>query len=338
MTDCISNITKKLEFIKDAVETIDVGHIHPILKIPAKYSISTGGKHLRPLICTLCAEALEGDYQATKHAFLALELFHNGTLVHDDIIDEDAYRRGTPSTQTKFGEKRAVLTGDALLSLGLVNAAMTGKPEIVNWLSETSLKMVQGVALQTFSRRRLISTEEYLHINYLKSGSLFEAAAAIGGLMVSGDREKMRTLTLFGRAFGNAYQIRDDVYGVYSKDENDDHVRSDIINGDISLPFIYALESELVSETDRDTLKGLHQGLIKDPQPENVKRIYEETGAIERSIATMKGFAEEGRRQLMSLESNPALETLDYLLNEYYMGFGCGAEICLSYQRTQVIY
>jgi len=337
MTDFTSSITEKLDFIRKVVKTINVEHIHPILKIPVKYSISTGGKHLRPLICTLCAEALEGDYRTTKRAFLALELFHNGTLVHDDIIDEDAYRRGTPSTQTKFGEKRAVLTGDALLSLGLVNAATTGKPEIVNWLSETSLKMVQGVALQTFCRRKLISMDEYLHINYLKSGSLFEAAAAIGGQMVSSDLDKIRTLTLFGKAFGNAYQIRDDVYGVYSKDKSDDCVRSDILNGDISLPLIYALESELVTETDRETLKGLYQGLIKDPQPENVQRIYEETGAIERSIATMKSFAEEGRRQLSRLQSNQAIETLNYLLNEYYMCYSCDTGIELSYQRAQLI-
>jgi len=338
MTDFASNIAEKLDFVREVVGTINLEHIHPILKIPAKYSMSTGGKYLRPLICTLCAEALEGDYRATRRAFLALELFHNGTLVHDDIIDEDAYRRGTPSTQTKFGEKRAVLTGDALLSLGLVNAASTGKPEIVNWLSETSLKMVQGVALQTFHRRKLISMQEYLHINYLKSGSLFEAAAAIGGQMVSSDPEKIRALTLFGKAFGNAYQIRDDIYGAYSKDKGDDQVRSDILNGDISLPFIYALESELITKPDRETLRGLYQGLINDPQPENVQRIYEETGAIDRSIATMKSFAEEGRRQLSSLKGNPAIETLDYLLNEYYMCFGLDTGIEMSYQRAQVIY
>lgn len=337
MADLSPNITEKLDFIKEAIETIDIGHIHPILRTPAKYSISTGGKHLRPLICTLCAEALGGDFRATKHAFLALELFHNGTLVHDDIIDEDTYRRGTPSTQIKFGEKRAVLTGDALLSLGLINAATTGKPEIVNWLSETSLKMVQGVALQTFYRRKLMSIEEYLHINYLKSGSLFEAAAAIGGLMVSGDFKDIRTLTLFGKAFGNAYQIRDDIYGVYFEESSVGSVRSDIINGDISLPFIHALESEQICEADRETLKGLYQGLIQDPQPENMQRIYEESGAIEKSIAKMMSFAEEGRHQLMSLQSNSAIETLDYLLNEYYLCFS-REEISSSYLKAQVIY
>ena len=115
-------------------------------------------------------------------------------------------------------------------------------------------------------------------------------------------------------------------------------MRSDILNGDISLPLIHALESELITETNRETLKGLYQGLIRDPQPENIQRIYKETGAIEKSIATMKRFAEEGRRQLMSLQSNPAIETLGHLLNEYYMCFDPDTEIKLSYQRAQVIY
>jgi geranylgeranyl pyrophosphate synthase len=321
MTDFTSNLAEKLEFIKGVLDTINIERVHPILKEPAKYAISTGGKRLRPLICTLCAEALGGDYRRTKHAFLALELLHNGTLVHDDIIDDDLYRRGTPSAQIKFGEKRAVLTGDALLSLGLVNAAATGKPEIVNWLSETSLKMVQGVALQTFYRRKLVSLDEYLHINYLKSGSLFEAAAALGGLMVSDDVEKVDKLVRFGRAFGNAYQIRDDVYGIYSEEKSNDRVRSDIMNGDISLPIIYALESEDITDAGKETLKSIYQGLIKDPQPENVRRILDESSAIKKSIATMKRFAEEAQSHLLGIPSNQSTETLGYLLNEYYMCF-----------------
>jgi geranylgeranyl pyrophosphate synthase len=337
MVDFTSNLAEKLDFIKDVLDTINMERVHPILKVPVEYAISTGGKRLRPLICTLCAEALGGDYRHTKHAFLALELLHNGTLVHDDIIDDDLYRRGTPSTQIKFGEKRAVLTGDALLSLGLVNAAATGKPEIVNWLSETSLKMVQGVALQTFYRRKLVSLEEYLQINYLKSGSLFEAAAALGGLMVSDDTEKVDKLILFGKAFGNAYQIRDDVYGIYSEEKSNDYVRSDITNGDISLPLIYALESEFITDADKEILKGLYQGHIKDPQPEKVQRIFEESGAIEKSIATMKQFAEEGRSYLMSIQSNTAIETLSHLLNEYYACFSPDIDNRLSYQRAHVI-
>ena len=131
-----------------------MSEVHPILAEPSRYSITGGGKRLRPMICMLSAEVVGGNYQDTKDAFLALELIHNGTLVHDDIIDKDLFRRGTPSVQVKYDAKRAVLTGDALLSLGLKYASNTGNPKVVHILAETALKMVQGVALQTFFRKK----------------------------------------------------------------------------------------------------------------------------------------------------------------------------------------
>ena len=112
---------------------------------------------------------LGGDYRDTRDTFLALELIHNATLVHDDIIDDDMYRRGEPSLFSEHGVKKAVLTGDALLSMGLMYASRTGKPEIVEWLAETALKMVQGITLQNQYKRRLMSVDDYLYMNYLKS-------------------------------------------------------------------------------------------------------------------------------------------------------------------------
>ena len=190
----IGVIEEKRDFINNSMKSLDLSNIHDLLKMPTSYAINTGGKRLRPLICTLCAEAVGGDYKETKNAFLAIESLHNGTLVHDDIIDEDIYRRSSLSVPTKYGQKTAVLTGDALLSLGLKFAAKTGNLKIVEWLSETALKMVQGVALQTFFRRKTISEDTYLNINYLKSGSLFEAAAAIGGLVGTNDEKVIAQL------------------------------------------------------------------------------------------------------------------------------------------------
>jgi len=262
-----------------------------------------------------------GDYRDAKDAFLALELIHNGTLVHDDIIDEDLFRRGTPSVPVKFGGKRAVLTGDALLSLGLKYAAKTGRPSIVDWLSEAALKMVQGVALQTLYRRQLVSEEEYLYINYLKSGSLFETAAVLGGLMVKDDESVAEDLASFGMHFGNAYQIRDDICGVYAENRDDELSRNDLLNGDISLPMIYALDSDRMTEGDRVNLLSVYSGERESIDLEYVQEVYEETGALERSIGKMKGFAEEARGHLLRFEDTEAREFLEQLINQFYRDF-----------------
>ena len=317
----IGVIEEKREFINKAMESLDLSNIHDLLKMPTSYAISTGGKRLRPLICTLCAEAVGGDYKETENAFLAIESLHNGTLVHDDIIDEDVYRRSSLSVPTKYGQKTAVLTGDALLSLGLRFAAKTGNLKVVEWLSETALKMVQGVALQTFFRRKIISEDTYLNINYLKSGSLFEAAAAIGGLVGSDDEAIVERFAVFGRYFGDAYQIRDDIGGIFAENRNDELARSDLENGDITLPMIYALSSKTISNKDRDMIQVSYEGNGDDIDLEEVQRIYSETGAITKSVELMKSLAEKGRMSLKGLPRSEATDCIDFLLDYYYRDF-----------------
>ncbi|MCW3978600.1 MAG: polyprenyl synthetase family protein [Candidatus Bathyarchaeota archaeon] len=321
MLDFKGMLRERQDFVNEVVEGLRLSNVHPLLEVPTKYAILSGGKRLRPLICMLCTEVVGGDYTETREAFLALELIHNGTLIHDDMIDDDLYRRGKPSAQVRFGGKVAVLTGDALLSLGLKYATETGNLSVVEWLSETALKMVQGVALQTYYRRELVSETTYLEINYLKSGSLFETAAAIGGLIGSGSQEDSGILADFGRSFGNAYQIRDDICGVYSENENDDLSRSDILNGDVTLPFIYALDSELLADSDRECLMAVYHGKTVEIDREEIQRVYEETGALERSINKMKEFAEMGSESLDHFERTEAKDCLDHMLHRYYLDF-----------------
>jgi octaprenyl-diphosphate synthase len=269
----------------------------------------------------LCAEVVGGDYRDTREAFLALELIHNGTLVHDDIIDEDLFRRGTSSVQVKYDAKRAVLTGDALLSLGLKYASMTGNTKVVHLLAETALKMVQGVALQTFFRRKMVAENTYLKINYLKSGSLFECAATLGGIVSSDLPGDYKPLGKFGRNFGDAYQIRDDICGVYAETKHDDLSRNDLLNGDISLPLIYALKSEEISKQDVSTLMMLYLGEKGTANIEEIRRIYEESGALERSITKMKDYANESIKWLEEFEDTKAKSFLVHLLDRYYVSF-----------------
>jgi octaprenyl-diphosphate synthase len=321
LINLVERLGEKLEYINNALKELDLSHVHPLLRLPTKFAVASGGKRLRPIMCVYCTEVAGGDYRESRDAFLALELIHNGTLVHDDIIDEDLFRRGTPSVPVKYGGKRAVLTGDALLSLGLKYAARTRKSSVVNWLSETALKMVQGVAMQTFYRRQLISEEEYLYINYLKSGSLFETAAALGGLIVEDDEEIARNLAGFGKHFGNAYQIRDDICGVYAENKDDELSRNDILNGDISLPMIYALESEDLLERDRGRILSVYEGREDSIDLEYVQNIYDITGALDRAVEKMKDFAERSRNYLLRFDRNDARDFLEELVNQYYRDF-----------------
>ncbi len=325
----------QLEFINETLKELDLTYIHPLLASTTKYAISTGGKRLRPLISILCTEMLGGDYLETRNMFLALELIHNATLVHDDIIDEDLYRRGEPSLFSEHGIKKAVLTGDALLSMGLMHASKTGKPEVVGWLAETSLKMVQGITVQNQYKRRLMSVEEYLYMNYLKSGSLFEAAAALGGIAGSDKAEDVKNLAQFGKYFGNAYQIRDDIIDNFTPKGSDNSPNNDLLNGDPSLLLIYAVNSDLIQEADKVKLLSIYRGETTDLDVDFVRRVYEETGALQKAIEKMEEFASLAGAILNMYPESDARDSLYELLDQYNHNFTNNLE-SLSFEFIKV--
>ncbi|MCW3990096.1 MAG: polyprenyl synthetase family protein [Candidatus Bathyarchaeota archaeon] len=110
-----------LEFANQSILDLDLSDVHPTLADPPRYAITGGGKRLRPMMCMLCAEVVGDDYRDTREAFLALELIHEGTLVHDDIVDEGLFRRGTPSVQAEYDAKRGWLTEEMMgKSLGVI--------------------------------------------------------------------------------------------------------------------------------------------------------------------------------------------------------------------------
>ena len=334
----VKTVTQKdrhhqIEFINETLKLLDLTYIHPLLATTTKYAISTGGKRLRPLIAILCAEMLGGDYFETRDMFLALELIHNATLVHDDIIDEDMFRRGEPSLFSQHGIKKAVLTGDALLSMGLMHASQTGKPEIVGWLAETALKMVQGITVQNQSKHKLMSVEEYLHMNYLKSGSLFEAAAALGGIAGSNKPEDVAKLAKFGKYFGNAYQIRDDIIDAFTPKGNEKSPNNDLLNGDPSLLFLYAVESEKITPEDKAALLSIYRGESKALDVDLVHRVYEDTGSLLKTVNKMEEFANLAGEILKEYPDCDAKGSLLELLNQYNHNFKGNLETISTHQN-----
>jgi geranylgeranyl pyrophosphate synthase len=276
---------------------------------------------------------LGGDYLDTRNMFLALELIHNATLVHDDIIDEDMFRRGEPSLFAQHGIKKAVLTGDALLSMGLMHAAQTGKPEVVSWLAETALKMVQGITVQNQSKHKLMSVEEYLHMNYLKSGSLFEAAAALGGIAGSNNPEDVAKLAKFGKYFGNAYQIRDDIIDAFTPKGNEKSPNNDLLNGDPSLLLLYAVESDKITAEDKEALLSIYRGENKDLDVDMIHRVYEYTGSLNRSVAKMKEFSNLAGDILKEYDDCDARSSLLELLDQYNHNFTETLDVISSHQN-----
>ena len=185
---------------------------------PMRYSVSSGGKRIRPILLLLSAEAVGSRIENALDAAVALELVHNFTLVHDDIMDNDDWRRGRQTVHKKWDESTAILAGDGLLVKAYVALAQVNYPrlqEIVQHFSQSILQVCEGQALdKEFESRETVSMDEYFEMIDKKTARLFSAACEIGGMIGGGNQEQVNALATYGRALGRAFQVQDDLLDV----------------------------------------------------------------------------------------------------------------------------
>jgi geranylgeranyl pyrophosphate synthase len=221
------------------VRIAEVGESHgPEL---ARHSIGTlaaGGKRLRPLLVFLCAD---GEAVSALRAAVAVELLHMATLVHDDVLDRAALRRGRPTVFADGGRGAATATGDLLFSRAFAELTWTGSEEAVRALSTASSALARGELMQRADAwSDTVTRERYLERCRLKTASLFEAACRLGALF--GDRPELApALGSFGARVGVAFQVLDDVLDVSGPPERTGKPRgTDLLDGTVTLPLILA--------------------------------------------------------------------------------------------------
>ncbi len=188
---------------------------------PMRYALSGGGKQLRPLFLLLSCEAVGGSSREALPAALALELVHNFTLVHDDIMDHDELRHGRETVYKKWEESTAILAGDALLvqafhALADVKAALL--PRVLARFTAGILEVCEGQALdKEFELEASVTLDEYYGMIAKKTGRLFSLACEIGGLLGHGTEQQVLGLAEYGACLGRAFQIQDDVLDLVSE-------------------------------------------------------------------------------------------------------------------------
>ena len=201
------------------------------------------GKLMRPILLMLVAREWGEVSMAAYRAALTLELLHNASLVHDDIVDESDMRRGRPSVRSIYGNKTAVLAGDYLLSSALDSAALSGDIKIVNNVSLLGKQLSEGELLQLFNTQNTdFSEEKYYHIIRLKAASLFSAATRIGAISSGADDDAVSQMDRLGDIIGLCFQIRDDIFDYYDNDTGKPS-GNDMLEGKLTLPVLYTLNS-----------------------------------------------------------------------------------------------
>ncbi|MCX7015668.1 MAG: polyprenyl synthetase family protein [Candidatus Sumerlaeota bacterium] len=221
------------------------------------YLLESGGKKIRPAMTLLAARACGRPVDDTViRVASAMEIFHVATLLHDDVIDQAATRRGRPSVNAKWSDGVAILMADFLFAKAFDLSMADDRTEILRILSAVTSRMCEGELFQIEKAGQLLSRDDYFKIIGYKTAHLFSACAAIGGTIADAAEDGKRRLRDFGMNFGMAFQITDDVLDYQATDERwGKALGSDVVHGKQTLPLIYTLE--VASPQDRAELLGL---------------------------------------------------------------------------------
>ena len=249
------------------------------------------GKRMRPMLILLMAKHFGGITDATQYAAVGLELLHTASLVHDDVVDDSAERRGQSSVNAEYNNKVAVLVGDYILSTALLNVALTDNQIIVKRLAELGRTLASGEILQLSNIQNTeISEDVYYDVIIQKTAALFEACCTIGALSAGGSDEDIEKASLFGRNLGIMFQIKDDIFDYSQSSEIGKPTGNDMAEGKLTLPVIYALNS-----TGNVTMRALAMK-VKDRTvtPDEITMLVDFTkknGGIEYAEKRMNDFS-----------------------------------------------
>lgn len=269
--------------LTDFIELFDrsLSHTDGLLSQALDHIRQRTGKRMRPMLILLMAKTVGRVTDVTLHAAVGLELLHTASLVHDDVVDESAERRGQQSVNMLYDNKVAVLVGDYILSTALLHISYTHNETIVRYLAELGRTLSNGEILQLSNiHARDISETSYYQVIKQKTAALFEACASIGTLSGGAKEEEIENAKTFGRNLGMIFQIRDDIFDYYDPSRIGKPTGNDMAEGKLTLPAIYALNSTHDQEM-LDIAYKVKDGTVTKDEIARLVAFTKEHGGIE---------------------------------------------------------
>lgn len=292
---------------------------------PIEYTLASGGKRLRPHLAIIAAEAvinggLINSMDDVLPAALALEVFHNFTLVHDDVMDRAEVRRGQETVHRKWNNNTAILSGDQMLIEAyklLAQVPAPKLPQVLKWFNEMATGVCEGQQYDMeFEHMSQVSIEDYLKMIELKTSVLLANAMRIGGYIAGADPSQQEALYQYGLNIGIAFQIQDDILDVYG----DPKTFGKAIGGDICCNKKTILLLTALDTSDAESKAELLQWLMATDQKEEkiaaVTALYNRIGVREACEVVLEEYTSKALAQLDLLPANSATETLRELAEQ----------------------
>jgi geranylgeranyl diphosphate synthase, type I len=302
-------------------ELLPVVHPRPLYEA-SRHLVDAGGKRLRPSMLLLAGQAVGGDAETLAPAAVSIELIHNFTLIHDDIMDNADVRRGRPAVHKLWGQSGAILAGDTLYSkafqvLSITKARTDLILEAMNILSRTCTDICEGQWLDMeFEAKERVSEAEYMEMIEKKTGVLYGASASIGALLAGASPQVVAALDEFGRLTGMGFQLQDDVIDLITPEKvSGKRQGGDLIEAKKTLILIHAFAHGVAVPVFGK----------KDAAAEQISKAItalQKSGSIEYARSRAEDMVQKGKLALQVLPDSKAkatlLELADYMVKRRY--------------------
>jgi geranylgeranyl diphosphate synthase type II len=292
------------------------------LYAPGEYFLTIGGKRIRPVMCMMGNELFSDIHSDAFVVARAIELFHNFTLVHDDMMDEASLRRGMPTVHTKYDTNTALLVGDVMLIRAyefLQNVQPTYLPKILKIFNKTAREVCEGQQLDMdYANMETVTMDEYIHMITLKTSVLLAASLEIGAIIGGAGEKNCEHLYEFGKKVGIAFQIQDDFLDAYGNAADfGKEVGGDIKQNKKTFLLLHALS--VANAEQRAQLDALLQSNATD-KVEKVLAIFNACGVGEWAENLKAKYLQEAFDHLESIavvsaRKQPLIELANYLMN-----------------------
>ena len=315
--EAAAHVSQLTALIDERLRTLDLPDEPAILYDPVRYILDAGGKRLRPALLLLAAEVFDVPTERALPAALAVEVFHNFTLVHDDIMDHATERRGRAATHIVWDESTAILAGDFMMGLAYDLLARTETDrlaDIIRTFHTMVARLCEGQALdEDFEKRAAVSVPEYLDMIDRKTGALIENVLVLGGLIGEAQPDELDALAQAGKAWGRAFQIQDDLLDLTASDAGwGKTIGGDLVEGKKTYLLLRALERAEGDEYAWFTRIVTDGGLNADEVPE-ARRRMDALGVLDDARQQVLDRYDTGEQALAGLPAGPARQRLGWI-------------------------
>lgn len=287
---------------------------------PMRYMLSLGGKSLRPLLLLLTCKILKGKINDALPAALAIELFHNFTLIHDDITDNSPLRRGKPTVHVKWNVNVALLSGDALLIKSYQELNKTPQkylPQVFRLFNDAALRVCEGQQFDmNYETKNKVTIQNYLDMISMKTAALFSASMGMGAILAGATAADCNKMKVTGESLGMLFQLKDDILDVFGKPgKTGKQTGGDIIQDKKTFLLLKALElAKGKTKKEIDLLIG-NTKISPVNKVTRMKKIYEDLGVEEYANKQMQLYYSRVKKALDSFKT-PEKDILLALIGE----------------------